>query len=400
MLEEKRRRDEAKLRDVIAYAYAKDCRQRWILNYFGEKGAECCGKCDNCAAATGTSDVQTRELSPMELTVVRKALSGVARLSRRAGPRTWLPRFGRGMIVKSLLGSSDARIRQLGLDKISTHGILKAFGKKFVNSLFDALADAGLVETSLDGEYPLLGITDAGAGVLLDSETTVRNALPEYFPLPRSGESQKARGIAPLLRAERLRKAARQKGARRARFLRRQALRNHGERAHAPCRRAQGKAVPDFFKRHSRGIRAPPPRTLEEAALIKGVGEVKLRSTAPAFVRIIEGYGRITRRPARAGSPVAMPVAAVSAAAGMFAASIVAAAMEIGVGFELSGEIVLGALADVARSPAYNLYAKFRQAAIAPAPMPPHISTSIFLPPNKPASTPCPESPHENTSAP
>ena len=33
------------------------------------------------------------------------------------------------------------------------------------------------------------------------------------------------------------------------------------------------------------------PRTLEEAALIKGVGEVKLRSTAPAFVRIIEEYG-------------------------------------------------------------------------------------------------------------
>ncbi len=33
------------------------------------------------------------------------------------------------------------------------------------------------------------------------------------------------------------------------------------------------------------------PRTLEEAARIKGVGEVKLRSTAPAFVRIIEEYG-------------------------------------------------------------------------------------------------------------
>lgn len=69
----------------------------------------------------------------------------------------------------------------------------------------------------------------------------------------------------------------------------------------------------------------------------------------------------MTRRPARAQAPSAMPVAAVAAAAGMFAASIVAAAMEIGVGFKLSGEIVLGALADVARSPAYNFYAKFRQ---------------------------------------
>ena len=63
----------------------------------------------------------------------------------------------------------------------------------------------------------------------------------------------------------------------------------------------------------------------------------------------------------RAQSPSAMSVAAVAAAAGMFAASIVAAAMEIGVGFKLSREVVLGALADVSRSPACNFYAKFRQ---------------------------------------
>lgn len=95
-----------------------------------------------------------------------------------------------------------------------------------------------------------------------------------------------------------------------------------------------------------------------------------------------------------------MSVAAVAAAAGMFAASIVAAAMEIGVGFKLSREVVLGALADVSRSPACNFYAKFRQGGYRASPYAPHISTSIFLSPNKPASAPCPEPPQEITSAP
>lgn len=289
MLEEKRRRDEAKLRDVIAYAYAKDCRQRWILNYFGEKGAECCGKCDNCAAATGDSDVQTRELSPMELTVVRKALSGVARLSRRAGPRTWLPRFGRGMIVKSLLGSSDARIRQLGLDKISTHGILKAFGKKFVNSLFDALADAGLVETALDGEYPLLGITDAGAGVLLDSETTVRMHYPNTSPAP---ENRKKRAESPDFESGEVPEKPRGKKApeeldssdgRLYEIMAKERMRLAVARKVKPYQIFSNATLAEFARLR--------PRTLEEAALIKGVGEVKLRSTAPTFVRIIEEYG-------------------------------------------------------------------------------------------------------------
>ncbi len=291
MLEEKRRRDEAKLRDVIAYAYAKDCRQRWILNYFGEKGAECCGKCDNCAAATGTSDAPTRELSPMELTVVRKALSGVARLSRRAGPRTWLPRFGRGMIVKSLLGSSDARIRQLGLDKISTHAILKVFGKKFVNSLFDALADAGLVETALDGEYPLLGITDAGVDVLLDSKTTVRMHYPRVSPSP-APDKRKKRAEDPAFEGGKAPEKPRGKKAaeeldssdgRLYEIMAKERMRLAAARKVKPYQIFSNATLAEFARLR--------PRTLEEAARIKGVGEVKLRSTAPAFVRIIEEYG-------------------------------------------------------------------------------------------------------------
>lgn len=288
MLEEKRRRDEAKLRDVIAYAYAKDCRQRWILNYFGEKGAESCGKCDNCVSAAGISDAQMRELSPLELTVVRKALSGVVRLSRRVGPRAWLPRFGKGMIVKSLVGSSDARIRQLGLERISTHGILKIFGKKFVNSLFDALADSGLVETSLEGEYPLLRITDAGASVLLDSERTVRMRYPRAAPDPAPKAGKRAAGL-PKARGE----IPKPKGKTAPDELDSTDRELYEIMAKERMRLAVArkvKAYQIFSNATLAEFARARPRTPEEAALIKGVGEAKLRSTAPAFLKIIEEY--------------------------------------------------------------------------------------------------------------
>ena len=37
-----------KLNKIEAYVYTKECRQKYILKYFGEKDAKDCGRCDNC----------------------------------------------------------------------------------------------------------------------------------------------------------------------------------------------------------------------------------------------------------------------------------------------------------------------------------------------------------------
>lgn len=202
-LEEKRRRDENKLRDVLKYAYAKECRQKWILNFFGESCENPCGKCDNCI---GKGEIKiSKILTSDEAIIVRKALSGVVRLSRKIGQRQWAPRFGRDRIIKSLCGSSDARIVNFGLDKISTHGILKGCGKKFVNALFDSLSDAGFVETKLDGEYPLLGITTSGAEILFNSEAEIKMDFPEFGRIEKSIKPEKSEKS--TLRKEKIQKA-------------------------------------------------------------------------------------------------------------------------------------------------------------------------------------------------
>jgi len=102
-----------------------------------------------------------------EFVEVRKALSGIARMSWRIAPTQWQPRFGRDKVLKSLLGSKDEKIIGAGLDKLSTYGILKPHGKAFANALLKEMEIVGLVEVT-QGDYPLLGLTETGARAMLE----------------------------------------------------------------------------------------------------------------------------------------------------------------------------------------------------------------------------------------
>ena len=160
-IEEKDRRDREKLKAMVEMCYSRSCRQQWILSYFGEDEADGCGTCDVCRDS-GSSD--SRPPTAEEALTVRKALSGVARMSRRT-ELGWEARFGRGRIVQMLAGSRSQEILSAGLDKLSTHGILKDKGAGYLNSLMRSLADAGLVVT-VAREFPLLTLTARGEKVM------------------------------------------------------------------------------------------------------------------------------------------------------------------------------------------------------------------------------------------
>jgi ATP-dependent DNA helicase RecQ len=160
-IEEKDRRDREKLRAMVEMSYSRSCRQQWILNYFGEDDAGVCGTCDVCRDG-GSGDA--RPPTAEERITVRKALSGVARMSRRSAAG-WEPKFGRGRIVQMLAGSRSQEILSAGLDKLSTYGILKDKGSGYLNSLMRSLADAGLVVT-ITGEFPLMTLTPRGDKIM------------------------------------------------------------------------------------------------------------------------------------------------------------------------------------------------------------------------------------------
>src|SRR5438552_354629 len=159
-LAEKERRDRAKLKLMVNFAYARQCRQQAILKYFGEGDPPLCGNCDVCLETAGP----TREPTEEEALIVRKVLSGVARMSLRQGDE-WRPRFGRGRIVQTLVGSRSREIIEARLDQLSTYGLLKAEGVAYLNQLLRELQENGMLVSS-GGDYPMITLTARGEEIM------------------------------------------------------------------------------------------------------------------------------------------------------------------------------------------------------------------------------------------
>ena len=263
-IEEKERRDREKLRSMVDLCYAKTCRQRWILGYFGEEGAGNCGNCDACREDGGVS----RDLTEDERLIVLKALSGVARMSRRARDG-WEGRFGRGRIVQMLAGSRSQEILAAGLDQLSTYGILKDRGTGFINALMRSLADAGLVRTEV-GEFPLLTLTPLGDRVMR-GETTCQIVWPDADP-NRKEITLRDHGFDEIL------------------FSRLRDLRT---------RISKRESVPPYVVFGNKTLEALVryrPRTVEDAMQVPGVGMAKAQRYLPQFLRLIADRQEKPRR--------------------------------------------------------------------------------------------------------
>ncbi len=279
-LEEKRRRDEMKLRDVLRYAYSKECRQSWILNYFGETKIEDCHKCDSCASCASTMETSSL-ISEEELTEVRKALSCVARMSYRVGVRQWRPRFGREKIVKALMGSKEEKLLSAGIDQLSTYGILKAHGAKFCSELFTSLIDGGMVEI-IDGEYPLAAITERGVSVMLGEISELRLRYPRWASkltekVKREGGKKSSQKLAkvPELVSEADKPLYDALSAKRRQM----------------CAIRGGIAPFKIFSNAVlRELATHRPQSVDDALKISGIGEVKAKKYLNPFLEVIKKF--------------------------------------------------------------------------------------------------------------
>jgi len=185
-LRAKAKADRGKLEGMVRFCYDDRCRQQWILRYFGEPAPDECGNCDHCLAE---SAADRRAPDAVEALIVRKALSGVARMSRKTA-RGWEGRFGRGKIIQMLLGSRAADMTDKGLHELSTHGLLKEEGQGYLYALFKELETAGLVRTE-PGEYRLLALTPLGADVMkggTDYQISWPPRVPARTRAPKAGD--------------------------------------------------------------------------------------------------------------------------------------------------------------------------------------------------------------------
>lgn len=165
-IEEKARRDHQKIEAITRYAYSPGCRQRWILDYFGELTPGDCGHCDVCNAE---EPGDAEEITGADLIIVRKALAGVARASRRLPDGSWQAIFGRAKIADMLRGSRRTNLPPQ-LTRLSTYGLLSDMTEAKLRALFRAMQEGGLITTT-GGELPLITLTAKGEKVMKEQAT-------------------------------------------------------------------------------------------------------------------------------------------------------------------------------------------------------------------------------------
>lgn len=183
-LRRRRQHEMAKVRRMVGYANARQCRRQKILGYFGETWDKPnCAACDHCLSGTGPKSAPggpARAPSEGEWLNVQKILSCVARMRGR---------YGRTRVVQVLQGSRAREIRDTHLSQLSTYGILKGASRELIDVYLEALIGAGCIDIVGD-EYPKLEITDHGQAVM-------RRQQDIQLPLPPVVEPTSRQAAAP-----------------------------------------------------------------------------------------------------------------------------------------------------------------------------------------------------------
>ncbi len=248
-----RRQLQLHLDAMLALCETVTCRRAQLLNYFGEQ-APPCGNCDVCLNPPETWDGTVP---------AQKLLSTVLRLKRERGQS-----FGAGHLIDILLGKQNPKIAQHRHDELTVFGIGTDLRDTEWRGVIRQLLAGGML--AVQGEYGVLGLTDAGNEVLFEGRTVALRREPERAARPaRSARSAKPAADLP---------AADQPLFERLRAWR------------AATAKEQG--VPAYVVFHDatlREIAARKPATLAELGTVAGVGENKLARYGDGVLAALAG---------------------------------------------------------------------------------------------------------------
>lgn len=239
------------------YCQTHGCLRGYILDYFGQEHPERCGNCGNCLADFQEKDV-TREAQIL--------LSCVKRIHSHLGYY-----LGLTAVSDCLRGSKNSRTRELGLDSLSTYGLMRGSRPEAVRELAELLAERGYLER--DGEYGVLALTERAGEVLFRGE---RVLMPVRLERADKGDAP----------------AAKKPAARR-----RETAEPDGELYEAlrmlRFRLSQEHRVPPyviFSNATLSDMSAKRPRNVRELLEVSGVGEAKAQRYGEDFLKEIENW--------------------------------------------------------------------------------------------------------------
>lgn len=250
-LQKVREADRKRLRQMVEYCRTTNCLRSTILGYFSDDAPDSCDNCSNCM----------REFRMEDITIpAQKILSCVLRMKER---------YGITLLIGTLRGSRSKRVLQLGLDELSTYGIMKDENRESLRGKINFLASRGLLDVS-DDTFPVVRTTPQAKGVLFRGETLAM-PVPVEKPKPPARRSQKELMPEMSASAPNL-------------FEKLRALRKEI---------AASQGVPAFMVFSDATLLdmcGKKPRTSDEMLKVNGVGLVKRDKYGEAFLRLLREH--------------------------------------------------------------------------------------------------------------
>ena len=242
-----KRREHKRLDALLAYCEATRCRRLALLAYFGETGGKPCGNCDICIDPPELVDA-TRE--------ARMLMSAIVRTGQR---------FGAAHVIDVVRGADTEKIRERGHDRLPTWGVGADRPKPFWQGLVRQCLASGHLELDIEG-FGALKLTPDGEDVLKGQQAlSIRE-----IKLSRRDARQRRIADMPqdtdidtdLLSA--------------LKALRRDLAAERGVPAYVVFADA---TLIDMCRLR--------PATLDDMALVKGVGPKKLETYGAAFLKVV-----------------------------------------------------------------------------------------------------------------
>ncbi|MFA5678460.1 MAG: DNA helicase RecQ [Pseudomonas sp.] len=248
--ERHKRIERHKLDAMLALCELTGCRRQALLAYFGETLEQPCGHCDNCLEPVATWDGSE---------AARMALSTIYRSGQR---------YGVGHLTDILLARDNEKIRSAGHQHLSTYGIGKQLSEQEWRSVFRQLIARGLVEIDLDG-FGSLRLAESCRPLLRgEASLALRKDITRTAALPgRSGDkpviAEADRTLWEQLRA-----------------LRKRLAESHGV---PPYVVFADSTLVDMLRQR--------PTTLQDMALVSGIGAHKLERYGADFLQVLLSQG-------------------------------------------------------------------------------------------------------------
>lgn len=140
------------LRAMVDYCYTSKCLRSYILNYFGEEFQDDCNNCSNC-----NEDNELRDVTKEAMMI----FSTIYRIKER---------FGITVVTDVLKGSQNQRMISLGFDKLSTHGLMSKYDRKFIEEVINKLIAENFLAAT-DEEFPRVILTPKAVNAIKNKES-------------------------------------------------------------------------------------------------------------------------------------------------------------------------------------------------------------------------------------